>query len=799
MSFRIQRIAVLGSGIMGSRIACHMANAGFEVLLLDMAPTELLDTEAARGLQLDHPEVRNRLVQASLNAAVASKPSPLVDPGYLKRIRTGSFQTDLSRVKECDWILEAIVEDLAAKQSLYEQLEAHRRPGTLISTNTSGIPIRELAEGRSNDFQRHFCGTHFFNPPRYLHLMELIAGPQTEPLVLDALERMGDLFLGKAVVRCKDTPAFIANRIGVFSIMAIFRIMEDLQLSIEQVDALTGPVMGRPKSATFRTNDVVGLDTLARVARGLLDHCPEDEARDLFQLPPYVERMLDKRLLGDKTGSGFYKKVSGPQGSDILVLDLKTLEYVPKARKRLAALDLVKGEEDLGIRLKTLVQAQDETGAFYRSFFARLFSYVSHRIPDIADEPYRLDDAMKAGFGWEWGPFETWERLGFDLGLSWIRERSLPVAPWIGDMVAAGKKAFYQRTEGRLEGYDPTQQRFMELPGGKVFLTLDRYADKLVWQNASCRIVDIGDGVLALSWKTKMNTIGSEVIEGIHVAIQEAEARFAGLVIHNEGPLFSAGANLGLVFMLAAEQDWDGLHQAVSAFQQTSLRIRYSQVPVILSIHGLTLGGSCEFSLYADKVVAACETYMGLVETGVGIIPAGGGTTEMAVRASEQFREGEIELEVLKRRFMTVAMAKVSGSAHEAQNLELLRPGTDVLVMNPDRLLHQAKAKVLALCEAGYLPPLHPDGIQVLGREGLGALYTGIHAMGTAGYISEHDQKVGRKLAWVMCGGDLSGMTSVSESYLLDLEREAFVSLCGESKTLQRMEAVLKTGKPIRN
>ncbi|SFV30005.1 3-hydroxyacyl-CoA dehydrogenase/enoyl-CoA hydratase family protein [Thermoflavifilum thermophilum] len=799
MRKRIHQVVVLGAGVMGSRIACHLANAGLQVLLLDMVPPALNEKEKQQGLTEENPAFRNRIVNDALQAAVKSKPSPIFHNSVLQRIRTGNFEDDLHRIATCDWIIEAVVEQLLIKQSLFEKVEQHRKPGTYISTNTSGIPIHLLAEGRSPDFRRHFCGTHFFNPPRYLPLLEIIPGPETLPEVVDTLSQLGDRVLGKTTVICKDTPAFIANRIGVYSMMLVFRLMERQGWKIEEIDALTGPLIGHPKSATFRTADVVGIDTMVHVARGLYENCTQDEQRDLFQIPAFLQQMVNTQRLGDKTGEGFYKKIKSTDGqSEIRVLRLDTQQYEPRQKFSSPAIEQARNISDLGERLRFLHGLKDRVGEFFRHFTYALLAYVSHRIPEIADELYKVDDAMRAGFGWEMGPFEIWEALGVAETTEQMEKAGYAPAHWVKEMLQKGNTTFYLREADRVSCYDPQQKEYRPVPGSHEIIVLRNYSQQKIWENAGTTLYHVGDGVLNLAIHTKMNTIGSEVIQGIQKAIEFAEANYEGLVIGQESPNFSAGANVALILTLALEQEWDELSMAVQAFQQTSLRIRYARVPVVVAARGLTLGGGCEFCLHADAVQAHSETYMGLVEVGVGLIPAGGGSKEMTQRASEAYHQGEIDLPKLQERFLTIAMAKVSTSAQEAFDLQLLRPGYDRVTMNANRLLADAKQRVLEMARSGYVPP-SPPRIKVLGREALGLFLTGIYAMQEARYISEHDAKVAQKLAYVMSGGDLSEATEVNESYLLDLEREAFLSLCGEPKTLERLQSVLKQGRPVRN
>jgi 3-hydroxyacyl-CoA dehydrogenase len=788
----IKKIAVLGSGVMGSRIACHFAGIGVQVILLDIVPTEAKDST--------NKLLRNKLVNDSLQAAIKSNPSPVYTKDAVKRIATGNFDDDLKEIGTCDWIIEVVVERLDIKRALYEKVEGFRKAGTLVTSNTSGIPIHLLSEGRSEDFKKNFCGTHFFNPPRYLRLLEIIPTPDTDPSVVDFLMHYGDLYLGKTTVLAKDTPAFIANRIGVYGMMAIFGLIEKLGLSIDEVEALTGPVIGRPKSATFRTADVVGIDTLVKVAKGVYDSCPNDEQRNVFQIPAWLNKVVENNWLGDKTGQGFFKKVKGNAGEkEIFTLDLKTLEYQPRQKAKFASLEAAKPVEDLRQRLKMLVSSQDKAGEFYRHFHYGLFSYISNRIPEISDEVYRIDDAMKAGFGWEIGAFESWDTLGVEKTVQAMKAAGYPVATWVDEMLAAGNKTFYKLENGNTLSYDPASKSYKSIPGSKDFIILGNYKDKTVWKNGSTNIYDIGDGVLGVQWNTKMNSIGGDVLAGISKAIEMAEKNYKGVVIANEGANFSAGANVGMIFMFAIEQEYDELDFAIRAFQNTMMRCRYSSVPVVVAPHGLALGGACEMSLHSDKVCAAAETYTGLVELGVGLIPGGGGTKEFVLRASDEMHEDEPETITLKNRFLTIATAKVATSAFEAYNLGIYRKGLDEVVVNQNRRVLEAKKSVIEFYDSGYSMPAQRKDIRVLGRSALGALYSGIHGMWRANYATEHDVTVAKKLAYVMCGGDLSEQTLVSEQYLLDLEREAFLSLCGEKKTLERIQSVLKGGKPVRN
>ena len=788
----IRKVAVLGSGVMGSRIACHFAGVGLKVLLLDMVPKEAVES--------NDKAARNKLVNDALQAAVKSNPSPVYTKDVVKRITTGNFTDNMKDIADCDWVIEVVVERLDIKQQIFTEVEKYRKPGTLVTSNTSGIPIHLMAEGRSDDFKKHFCGTHFFNPPRYLRLLEIIPTPHTDPEAVDFLMHYGDLYLGKTTVLCKDTPAFIANRIGVYGIMAIFGLVEKMGLTIDEIDALTGPIIGRPKSATFRTADVVGIDTLVKVAKGVYDNCPNDEHRDTFVIPTWLDKMVAENRLGDKTGQGFFAKKKGEKGEkEIFTLDLNTFEYKPRTRPKFATVEAAKPIDDLKTRLKALCTGMDKAGDFYRQFHYGLFSYISHRIPEISDEIYRVDDAMMAGFGWEIGAFESWDVLGVEGTVKKMKEAGHSVAAWVDDMLASGASSFYKVENGKRLYYDIASKSYKALPGGDAFIVMRNFENQTVWKNSACRTYHLGDDVLGLEWYTKMGSIGGEVLEGIQKSIALAEEKYKGLVIANEGANFSAGANVAMMFMLAIEQEYDEIDMAIRMFQNTMMRARYSAVPVVVAPHGLSLGGACELSLHADKVCAAAETYIGLVELGIGVIPGGGGTKEFVLRAADEMHEDEPETITLKNRFLTIATAKVATSAMEAYDLGILRKGNDEVVMNIGRRIAEAKKSVLEIYDSGYTMPVPRNDVKVLGRSALGALYAGINGMWRAGYATDHDVKVAKKLAYVMCGGDLSEPTLVSEQYLLDLEREAFLSLVGEKKTLERIQSVLKGGKPIRN
>lgn len=785
MNRSIKKVAVLGSGVMGSRIACHFANIGVQVLLLDMK------TEG------NNPD---KMVNDALQATLKSNPSPIYDKKLTRLITTGNFTDNMKDIAQCDWVIEVVVENLKIKQSIFEQVEKFRKPGTLISSNTSGIPIHLMSEGRSEDFQKHFCGTHFFNPPRYLRLLEIIPTPKTDKGIIDFLLHYGELFLGKQTVLCKDTPAFIANRIGVYGVMSIFHLMEQMNFTVDEVDKLTGTAIGRPKSATFRTADVIGIDTLVKVADFVYQSCPKDEARELFHIPGFVQKLVDKKFLGDKTKQGFYKVVKNAAGKkEFWAVNPATGEYQLNPKPKFATLEQLKQTDDLRQKLRLAVMGKDKAGDFYRAFFYGLFAYVSNRIPEISDEIFRMDDGLTAGFGWELGPFATWDAMGVQESVTAMEAAGKKPAQWVYDLLAAGNKSFYKTEKGKTYCYDISSKTYKPIPGTEGFIILENFSGNVVWKNSGTQLLDIGDGVLNLEFKTKMNTIGGEVLEGVNKSIEIAEKDFRGLVIGNDAANFSAGANLAMMLMLAVEQEFDELDMASRLFQNTSMHIRYSAVPVVIAPHGLTLGGGCEFSLHADKVVASPETYIGLVEFGVGIIPSGGGTKEMTLRASDAYKEGEIEFPELQKRLLSIATAKVSTSAHEAFDMDIFKHGRDKVVMNQNRLVAEAKRAVIELADAGYTMPAQRNDITVLGRSALGTFLTGINGMFTANYMTEHDKLISQKLAYVMSGGDLSQPTKVSEQYLLDLEREAFLSLVTTKKSMERIQSILTTGKPLRN
>jgi len=788
----IKKVAVLGSGVMGSRIACHFANIGLEVLLLDIVPKDAPEGDK---------KLRNKIVNDDLAFALKSHPSPIYSKKFASRITTGNFEDDMHRIADCDWVIEVVVERLDIKKQVFAKVDQYRKQGSLISSNTSGIPIRLMVEGRSEDFQKHFCGTHFFNPPRYLKLLEIIPTQQTSQEVIDFLMLYGEKFLGKTTVLAKDTPAFIGNRIGVFSMMSLLQYVAKSGMSIEEVDKLTGPVVGRPKSATFRTADVVGIDTLALVANSLIENVPDDEAKEMLRVPDFVSKMIDHKWLGSKSGQGFFKKVKSENGqSEIHALNLNTLEYKPSQKVKFAALEAAKPIDDLKQRLKLLINFKDKAGEFYRATFYPLFAYAANRIPEIANELYKIDDALKAGYGWELGPFEIWDTLGVEETLKALKEAGLKVADWIEEMLVLGKKSFYTIENEKRLYYDIPSKSYKIIPGTEDFILLDNIREsKTIWKNSGANIIDLGDGILNLEFHTKMNSIGGEVLEAINKAIDYAEKDYKGLVIYNDGPNFSAGANVALIFMMAVEQEYDELDFAIRQFQNTMMRLRYSSIPVIVAPHNMALGGGCEMCLHADKVVAYAESYIGLVEFGVGLIPGGGGTKEFAVRLADELKEGDVVLNRYRERFLTIGQAKVSTSAEEAFDFGYLRKGHDQVVVSYKRVLAEAKAACLQMANEGYVPPVPRKDVKVLGKMALGLAYVGANSMLSGNYISEHDVKISQKLGYVLAGGDLSQPTVVSEQYLLNLEREAFLSLATERKTLERIQSILNGGKVLRN
>jgi 3-hydroxyacyl-CoA dehydrogenase len=802
---RIEKAAVLGAGTMGAQIAAHLANAGLPTLLLDIAPRELTPEEAAKGLALDSREVRDRTARSGLEAAKKAKPAAFFSPARARLVSVGNFEDDLARLIDCDLVIEAVVENLDIKRRLFEQVERHRRPGSIVATNTSGIPVRAIAEGFSEDFRAHFLGTHFFNPPRYLHLCELIPTEWTRPEVACSVFGFLDRRLGKGVVVAKDRPNFIANRIGTYGALQTIRTMLEDGYTVEEVDKMTGPAVGRPKSATFRTFDIVGLDVLMHVTKNLYDAVPDDEERETFVAPEFLQQMLERGMLGGKTGGGFYRKQKGAPGEkqEIWTLDAASLEYRPQQKVKFPALDAAKNVDDTAERVRMLVRGRDRVGQFLWKTVGRTLRYAANRVPEIAETVVDVDRAMRWGFGWELGPFETWDAIGVEESVERMRAEGLGVPANVERMLAAGAKSFY-KTEGGRRSYfdfDALEYKPVNEPAGTIILKSVKDRTGTVKKNAGASLIDIGDGVACLEFHSKMNAIGGDTIQMIRQSLAEVERNFAGLVVGNQGANFCVGANLMLMLLTAQEEEWEELDLMVRAFQQAMMSLRYSPKPVVVAPFNLALGGGCEIALHADRARASAELYAGLVEVGVGIIPAGGGTKEMTLRALDAIPAGADEADpfpFLKRAFETVAMAKVSTSAEEARTLGYLRD-EDSVSMNQDRLIADAKQEVLALAARGYTQPQPRADIPALGLPALATLKLGIHQLKRGGFISDYDALVGEKLARIMTGGDLNHPTRVSEQYLLDLEREAFLSLCGQPKTRERMAHTLKTGKPLRN
>jgi 3-hydroxyacyl-CoA dehydrogenase len=801
---RFEKAAVLGAGTMGAQIAAHLANAGIPTLLLDIAPRELTAEESARGLALESREVRDRVARAGLEAAKKAKPAAFFAPSAAALVSVGNFEDDMPRLKDCDIIVEAVVENLEIKRRLFEQVERHRRPGSVVASNTSGIPIRQIAEGFSEDFRRHFLGMHFFNPPRYLHLVELIGTEWTSPEVSCATYGFLDRRLGKGVVPAKDRPNFIANRIGTFGALVTLHTLAEDGYTIEEVDRITGPALGRPKSATFRTFDIVGLDVLTHVARNLHEAVPDDEERAVYRLPEFVERMVNQGILGDKTKGGFYQKRRGEgEQKEIWTLDVATLEYRPPQKPKFPSLEAAKTVEDTRARVKSLFWGKDRVGEFLWKTSSRVFAYAANRIPEIADTVVEVDRAMKWGFGWELGVFEAWDAVGVEKVVARWKDEGKAVPQNVQRMLDAGASSFYKTEGGQQFFFDFQSSEYRAVadrPGVVVLKSLKERAG-VIKKNAGASLVDLGDGVACLEFHSKMNSIGGDTLQMVKAALSEVEKNFVGLVVGNQGQNFSVGANLMLVLLGAQEEDWEELDLAIRAFQQATMSLRYSAKPVVVAPFQMTFGGGCEMTLHADRARAAAETYIGLVEVGVGLIPAGGGTKEVLVRALDSIPAGVTEADpfpFVKRAFETIAMAKVATSAEEAKQLGFLRE-EDSYSMNSDRLIADAKQEVLALAAAGYTRPQQRADVLALGNSALSTIKLGIHQMKRGGFISDHDALIGEKLAKVLTGGDLNHQTRVSEQYLLDLEREAFLSLCGQRKTQERIAHMLKTGKPLRN
>ena len=808
MNKRIEKVAVIGAGTMGARIAAHLANAGIPCFLLDIVPSSLTDDEKRKNLTLESPAVRNRIVLAGLDAARKSRPAAFFTPDTARLVTPGNLEDNLGWCGQVDWIIEAVAESLEIKRSLFTRIETVRKPGTIITSNTSGLPIHLIAEGRSEDFQQHWAGTHFFNPPRYMKLVELIAGPKTKPEVLASLEEICDWRLGKGVVRAKDTPNFIANRVGTFAMLNVLRQMQALEMTVEEVDACTGPAIGQPKSATFRTADIVGIDVLAHVVRNIYENVPDDESREMYRLPAFVEELLKRGWLGEKSGQGFYKRVKKGGESETLTLDLRTMEYRARQKGKFASIDAGKQIDDTRARLRALVapvldgKGGDKANQFLWGCLSGSCLYATRRVPEIADSIVDVDRAMRWGFAWELGPFEIWDAIGVERMAQAIEKQGTALPPLVEKVLASPKKTFYEYEKGTSRYFDLATgvHKPVEEPAGIIVLKSLKDRTPVVQQNAGASLIDLGDEVLCCEFHSKMNSIGADLVAMIQAGINRLSGEFEAMVIANQAPNFSVGANLMLLLISAQEGEWDDIHLAVRQFQRINMAIKYAPRPVVVAPQGMALGGGCEISLHGARIHAAGESYIGLVEAGVGLIPGGGGTKEMLIRANEHAASAGNDLDLfhaLKPVFENIAMAKVSTSGEEARSLGYLR-SSDFISMNRDRQVADAKQTALAMVRGGYHPPAPPE-IRVLGEEFLAAAKLSVHMMVRGEYATPHDAVVAGKLAWILAGGNVTAAQTVSEQYVLDLEREAFVSLCGQRKTQERIAHTLKTGKPLRN
>ncbi|MGA2476085.1 MAG: 3-hydroxyacyl-CoA dehydrogenase/enoyl-CoA hydratase family protein [Terriglobia bacterium] len=802
----IRKVAVLGAGTMGARLSAHLANASIPSVLLDIVPPELTPEEQAKGLTLGDAKVRNRFAQAGLEAALKSRPAAFFVPEAARMIALGNFEDNLTWLKDCDWIIEAVTEDRSIKRTLLEKVMAVRAPGAVVSSNTSGISIASILEGFSAELRRHFLGTHFFNPPRYLKLLEIIPVAETLPEVVEAVSRFGEVVLGKGIVIAKDTPNFIANRIGTFTTLNVLRAMQEDGYTIEEIDALTGPAMGLPKSATFRTLDIVGLDVLAQVVKNLAESLPHDERRNLFQLPDFIEQMMQRRLLGEKTGQGFYKKVKGREGgeeSEILTLDFKTFDYRARQKPKFPSLEMARNIEDTRERVRTLCQSPERAGQFYRKVLFDTFHYTAMRVPEISDDIVSIDNSMKWGFNWECGVFELWDAVGIEKVVDAWKKAGRSTPPLVEKLLATGKKSFYASGDGARSYFDFGSGAFRDIKDkpGVLLLSSLKARKKEIRKNAGASLIDLGEGVVCLEFHSKMNTVGADTVQMIHSGLKTLNEGFDAMVIGNQAANFCVGANLMMVLMTIQEGEWDDLHRAVRAFQNANMALKYAPKPVVAAPFGLTLGGGTEMVLHATRVRAAAETYLGLVEVGVGLIPAGGGTKEMLVRAMDAVpADPEADpFTFVKEVFLNIGMAKVSSSAEEARKLGYLS-AKDSISMNRDRQLADAKQLALDLARLGYRPGRPREDVRVLGQAAFVKMKLGLHLMRRAEYISDYDVVIGTQLAKILSGGgEFTSPQLVSEQYLLDLEREAFLSLCGQKKTSERIQYMLKKGKPLRN
>ncbi|MDA9572150.1 3-hydroxyacyl-CoA dehydrogenase/enoyl-CoA hydratase family protein [Flavobacteriaceae bacterium] len=800
MNYRLKKVAVLGSGVMGSGIACHLANVGMEVMMLDIVTPNLEETQS------NDKAHRNKLVTTALQKTIKSKPAPLYHKSFATRIQTGNFEDDFEKIAEADWIIEVVVENLKIKKQIFEKVDRFRKKGSLVSSNTSSIPINLLAEDCSADFKACFCGTHFFNPARYLRLLEIIPTVETKTEVLDFFMEFGKITLGKQTVLCKDTPAFIGNRIGVMSGTEMTLLTEKYDFRIEEVDALTGSLIGRPNTATFRLQDLVGLDTGDNVSRFVIENVEGDTYVEQLQNrpePKFMKFLLDNQFLGNKTGKGFYEKTAlkDENGKTIInALNLKTLDYEPALRPKMAVVKTAKGMELMNKRLQYLAEGDTKDQQFFAEYFGQLFGYAAARVPEISDQYYPVDDAMRTGYFWDYGPFEYWDLIGFELGIRLIEKVGATIPAWIDEMKSNGNTQFYKFEDGHKKYYNIGSQKYEALPGTEAFILLDSYrAQTPVVKNHETEVHDIGDGVLCLEFTGKSNSIGEGVGKALLETLELAEeGNWKGLVIGNNAKQFSVGANLMNIGMFAMQKQFDVLERFVDDFQQINMKIRTSKIPVVVATQGYVFGGGCEIAMHCDAGIYAAESYIGLVEVGVGLLPGGGGTKEFALRASDDFFEGDVQSPTLINYFKSIATAAVSTSAHEAFDLKYLRQERDEVCVNTPMNIGMAKDKVLALSK-NYIPPSARTDINVMGRAGMGILYSAINEFRMGEYMSDYDVEIARKIAYVICGGDLTSPQQVSEQYLLDIEREGFMSLLGNQKTLDRIQYLLMNNKPLRN
>ena len=800
MKYRLKKVAVLGSGVMGSGIACHLANIGLEVIMLDIVPLDL------EGDKRNDPKLRNSIVDRALQNSIRSKPAPLYHKSFASRISTGNFEDDFEKISDADWIIEVVIERLEIKHQVFEKVDQFRKNNSLVTSNTSSIPIHLLSKGRSDDFKAHFCGTHFFNPPRYLRLLEVIPTSDTLEVVTNFFMEFGKVNLGKQTVLCKDTPAFIGNRIGVMSATEMTILTKKYSFTVEEVDVLTGSLIGRPPTATFRLQDLVGLDTGDNVSRFVMDNVENDTyINKIKKLPEskFMRFLLDNKFLGNKSGKGFYEKTKkkDANGKTIInVLNLETLEYKPAVKPRMDIIRTAKGMELLDKRLQFLVDGDSKEHQFFKDYFGALFAYSAARVPEISDQYFPIDDAMRTGYVWDYGPFEYWDLIGFDKGIALVEALGESLPKWVHDLKASGVKSFYKYENGKKQYFNIQTKKFEVLPGKEAFIILDSYrAQKSIIKNSECTVHDIGDGVLCLEFTSKSNSIGEGIGRGIDEAIRLAEeGDWKGIVIGNNAKQFSVGANLMNVGMMAMQKQFDPLDKMVNDFQQINMRIRTSKIPVVVATQGYVFGGGCEIAMHCDAGVYAAESYIGLVEVGVGLLPGGGGTKEFAVRASDDFFEGDVQSPTLVNYFKTIATAAVSTSAYEAFDLNYLKKERDIISVNTPMNIGKAKDKVLLLSK-NYIAPSVREDIEVLGRGGMSVLYSAINEFRLGDYMSDYDVEIARKIAYVICGGDLTSSQKVSEQYLLDIERENFMSLLGNQKTLDRIQYLLMNNKPLRN